>query len=179
MVSNYFSDEQVVDVVAGQTTVCRHGFNGRIIRGHLVTSDASAVKNWKQGLTLTFMSKFFYPEPPANEGADAWRLRYWQSAEGKAAFRASHHFTPLIEPNGDFHIDDVPPGTYRMEVFLHDGPQMVPGVFGGKMLGQLRQDVVIPDRSNGPADSPLDLGNFVLQIFRSTASALPRTGTAP
>jgi beta-lactamase regulating signal transducer with metallopeptidase domain len=177
MVSNYFSDEQVVDVIAGQTTVCRHGFNGRIVRGHLRTSDASAVKNWKQGLTLTFMSKSFYPDPPANEEANAWRLHYWQTAEGKAAFRASHHFTPLIEPNGDFHIDDVPPGTYRMEVFLHDGPQMVPGVFGGKMLGQLKQDVVIPEHSDGPADSPLDLGNFVLPILRSTASALPRTGT--
>jgi hypothetical protein len=163
LAANFISDEQVVEVAAGKTTICQHGFNGRVINGHLVTSDFSFVLDWKQGLKLTLMSESFFPQPPANEDANIWRTRYWHSTEGQKAFEASHHFATFVELNGDFHIEDVPPGTYRLDANLFEDGGHGP-LFLGKILGQLEQDVVIPENHGDESAGPLDLGNFVVQM---------------
>jgi beta-lactamase regulating signal transducer with metallopeptidase domain/thiol-disulfide isomerase/thioredoxin len=170
-----FVAEEVVDIVAGQTNFFRYGLNGRVIKGHLTTSDASEIGDWRKGLQVDFMSKSFFIEVPANEDAKTWPAKYWESPAGKAASRSSYHFAILVESNGDFHIDDVPPGTYRLQAFLHDGSQVAPGfpVFGGKTLGQLKEDVVIPEHIDSPANSPLDLGNFVMQMKTVVKSGDP------
>ena len=155
-----FVADQTVAVIAGQTNLCQYGFGGRVIQGHFTTSDSSIIEDWRKDLQVDFLSKaFFPPEVPTNEDASTWLGKYWQSPAGKAAWRSSHQFAVLVEPNGDFHIDDVPPGNYRLQGALRDGPQVGLGI-PGRILGQLKQDVVITEKQDGQIDEPLDLGYF-------------------
>jgi beta-lactamase regulating signal transducer with metallopeptidase domain len=163
MVDNAFYEEQVVDVVAGDTTVCQHGFNGRVVRGHLATTDATEIQNWKKNVHLSFMSKTFSPEPPADEDPTSWLTSYWKTVEGKKAFRASYHFSSTVETNGDFRIEDVPPGTYQLQADLREGGGGQPWFFGN-ILGQLKKDIVIPEGHGNETNGPLDLGNLVLEL---------------
>jgi len=172
LVGNTFYEEQVVDVVPGKTTLCRHGFDGRVVKGHLVASgpskiqDWTIIQNWKKGLNFRFSTQSLVPDPPKNVDASAWAVQYWQSAEGNRARRASHNFAVSVQRNGDFQVEDVPPGTYELSADLHEGDYPLAGVFyTGKTLGQLKQEVVIPPGI--PSDGPFDLGTLAVPMMAS------------
>jgi hypothetical protein len=160
-------DDVVVDVVPGVTTFCEHGFNGRVIKGHFVTSDSSKIENWKHSVSMSFTTKYADPDPLPNADPAKWEADFWQFEEGQAARRGNHTFAPTIEPNGDFQIEDVPPGTYELRADLYEG-RGGPSPFiylGGKFLGLLEQQVTIPVAEKGQANSPLDLGTLAVPIL--------------
>lgn len=165
VIRNTFCQGQFVKVKAGEITIYQHGFNGRAVKGHFVTSDQSGQIEWKaQG--FTFSTKAFPPEAPMGEDPDAWTEMYWQSAEGKERLRGIHHFVPIVEANGDFRIDDVPAGTYLLRGELYEGAGS--SVFArGKSLGHLNQEVTVPERQPNQSIDPLDLGNVVIQMVKT------------
>jgi beta-lactamase regulating signal transducer with metallopeptidase domain/peroxiredoxin len=162
---NRFCEEQMVEVIEGQTSICQHDFDGRVLKGHFVTSDSSVIANWKNSVSMNFGTKFALLEPPAKEDPVNWEGNFWQPDEDNNAFRASQHFATFVEPNGDFRIEDVPPGTYELRADLYEGRGISPYLYlGGKYLGQLKQEVTIPAPVQGRENSPLDLGTFAVQI---------------
>jgi len=159
MVNNMYTGQLLVQVAAGQTTTCQFGFNGRVIKGHLTASDSYPVENWKHQLWLTFSTESSAPQVVRDVpmlGSD------WQVLGGTDAARAKHDFAALIEPNGDFQIEDVPPGAYQFRAELREGGASPFPT--GKLLGQLAREVVMPVTRGGESTQPLDLGNLVVQM---------------
>ena len=155
---------QSVDVAAGKTTVVRYGFNGRLLKGRLVASDASTEVNWSSSPGFRFLTKSEMPEPPPGEDPSTWLTEYRHSAEGKQRQRATHQFALMIEPSGEFRIRDVPPGTYELQGDLREriGERLLPF---GKLLGSVNRDVTVPESSVGQPSAPLDLGDVVVQML--------------
>jgi thiol-disulfide isomerase/thioredoxin len=165
MVNNMYSAGQYADITPGKATVMEHGFNGRQLNGRLVASDATTNLNWKHSAGFSLSTKSARPEPPPGEDARTWQQKYLQSAEGKQRARETHYFGLVIEANGDFRIDDVPPGTYELHGQLREGGASGFG-WGGRLMGSVNQEVIVPGRSAGQTNEPLDLGEFVLQVVK-------------
>jgi len=166
MVHNAFQAAQYVDIEAGKPTVMRHGFNGRLLKGRFVTSDASIKPNWKGAHTFHFSTKMPPLEPPEGEHAQAWQNKYWHSAEGKGRLKKTHHFGVVIEDDGVFRINDVPAGTYELGGELRDGgANQYPGA--GQALGRIKQEVLVPERIAEKPNEPLDLGELVVQLVKN------------
>ncbi len=83
LVRNTYYEAQFVDVVAGKTTIVKHGFDGRLLKGRLVASDSSANLDWRGGWGFGFSTKSSPPEPPPGEDPGTWTRAYSQSPEGK------------------------------------------------------------------------------------------------
>ena len=165
MVHNMYCAAQYVDVAPGKPTVIHHGFDGRLLKGRLVASDTSTNLNWKGGAGFRLATKTSRPEPPPGEDARTWEQKYRQSPEGKQRLRETHSFGLLVEANGDFRIDDVPPGTYELRGQLHEGGASG-FAFGGRLLGSINQEVIVPESAKGQPKEPLELGEFVLKVVK-------------
>ena len=165
MVHSAYCAAQYVEVGAGQPTVIRHGFDGRLLKGRLVASDASASLNWKGGWGFSLSTKMPLVEPPPGEDPQTWQRKYWESAEGKQRQKETHHFGVVIETNGDFRIEDVPAGTYELRGELREGGATVFD-WGGRLLGRINQEVLVPERAADKPHETLDLGELVLQVAR-------------
>ncbi len=163
MVHHAYCGCQFADIAPGKPTVIRHGFNGRRLKGRLVASKALTNVNWKGGRGFTLSTKMPPLEPPSGEDPQSWRMKYWDSPEGKQRQKSTHQFGLVVEPNGDFRIDDVPPGTYELRGELREGGgNGFP--WAGKLLGRVNQEVLVTERSTDKPDEPVDLGELVLQI---------------
>ncbi len=162
MVNNTFFEPQHCEVAAGKTTVFRHGFDGRIVRGRLMASASEPVENWNASTFTRFNNKQEVPDPPKDENPADWSTRYWASDAGKKALRAHVNFAVSVDPSGSFEIRDVPPGIYSLEADLHEGAVSIFNM-GGRTLGRLKQDVEIPQENNA-ADTPVDLGELALKM---------------
>jgi beta-lactamase regulating signal transducer with metallopeptidase domain/thiol-disulfide isomerase/thioredoxin len=165
MVNHIYCESQPVEVVAGKTAVCRLGFNGRVIKGRLAASNSAQIEDWAASVRLTFSTKETIPDPPKGEDPQSWRAHYWHSAEGRKALRAHIHFGAAVEPGGEFRIEDVPPGTYKLnaELLLRKQPVSQPWI-GGEVIGRLRQEVEVPQGGGSPSHEPLDLGTLAVQM---------------
>ena len=146
-------------VEAGKTTEFTHGYNGQRLTGRLVTSDSRQAK-WG-ARSVRFSTRISPPEPPAGEDPDAWLKTWWQSAEGKARQLEKIHFAAIVQPNGEFHIDDVPPGTYELSAELHEGGG--DDVWDrGKALGRTSKDITVPTRQAG--QEAFNVGDIDVQM---------------
>jgi thiol-disulfide isomerase/thioredoxin len=161
MVHNSYCGQQYADITPGKPTVIRYGFNGRQLKGRLVASDGSTNLNWGGGRGFTLSTKTPEVEPPPGEDLRAWQRKYWDSPEGRQRQRETLHFGLVAQPNGEFRIDDVPPGTYVLQGGLREGGA---SSWGGRSLGRLTQDVAVPEPGADKVNGPFDLGKVVLQI---------------
>jgi peroxiredoxin len=67
----------------------------------------------------------------------------------------------LFDTNGNFHIDNVPPGTYDLNIHPTDPND---DEYNYRQIGSLYKQITVPD---GPADQPFDSGTHELHIRRS------------
>lgn len=111
-------------------------------------------------------------EGPASEAAKA----FWLSPEGKARQRAVRTYVAAFAEDGTFRIDDVPPGTYRLQlsVFgragresLYTGGPAFRVEWGGGQSHGLEREVVVPPTIGDRSDEPLDLGVLPLEAASS------------
>ncbi len=78
----------------------------------------------------------------------------WQSPAGQRALRAQRSYLLLFEDDGSFHADNVPAGTYLLNLtFTKQGPQDWESV----PIASLSREVVVPK-----GDTPFDLGQFTV-----------------
>jgi hypothetical protein len=94
--------------------------------------------------------------------SEAWRT----SPEGRAHADRSLQVGVRLAPDGSFRIDDVPPGDYRLIVFV--GPDELGQ--GDGPFARISRSFTIPEAPGGRSDSPIDFGTLRLR---------PRTTLGP
>jgi thiol-disulfide isomerase/thioredoxin len=69
-----------------------------------------------------------------------------------------------LDKDGRFHIENVPPGKYELDVTL--SADSYPRVRGAEaMIGVVRTPVTVPEASAGRLDDPLNLGTITAELF--------------
>jgi hypothetical protein len=156
----------------GETKKIDLGGDGRKIVGRLVPpKGAEGQINWRMArinLQLA-LAQPSAPKPPAAVQNDpkkyeAWAKEWSLSPEGKA-FQAINeannrtrqtapYFHASADKDGNFTIDDVPPGSYQLSAYLEQA--FGPGRAGRAMNNQ----VVVPAGEGEQGDAPIDVGEI-------------------
>lgn len=74
-------------------------------------------------------------------------LGYWLSDQGKAQRRAERTYEVAAEPDGTFRIDNVPPGTYELQINAQR--------WSGKTGHEIQKEISVSAATDG---TPIDLG---------------------
>jgi hypothetical protein len=86
--------------------------------------------------------------------------KYFATEKGMAALLASHRYYLMFDPEGGFHIADVPPGKYRITGMIAAAdPSAL--AFTRRFLGEIDAEVTIPDGAG-----PIDLGTIKAKPIR-------------
>jgi uncharacterized GH25 family protein len=156
---------------AGQTLKLDLGGDGRQVVGRLLApKGAIAPVNWRTAqINLQVdLAQPQMPQPPAAVQNDrkkyaAWFTDWQLSPEGQAwkAITAANtriretapYFNASADKDGNFTIDDVPPGSYQLNIWLQQqqGPQR-----------PANHHVTVPAAEPGQADAPVDVGGISL-----------------
>ena len=83
----------------------------------------------------------------------AWR----DSPEGELFKSEVRNYEFPVQPDGSFSVDDVHPGTYRLQVRA-DEP--VPGGKGTRRAAVAEIQVSVPEMARGQSGEPIDLGTL-------------------
>jgi peroxiredoxin len=176
------SHSEVVEVLAGETTMVTIGGEGRPVVGRFVLpADCNRPVNWPNAM-VTLALKLPEAERPENfqemlePEKRAWNKSWRQSEEGKAytkmEWEQGRFYSVGIERDGRFRAEDVPAGTYKLQVTLSDTPGRAwwggrtpgPSVEPQGFTGTLTHEFEVPDMNEGWSDEPLDLGSLEIEI---------------
>ena len=160
-----------VTVKAGETTDATLGGTGRRVTGRvkILGGDQSDV-DWKRDVhrlvlnlpdaanaraaaqprPLIFLGGF---NPVANQPMTVEAMRARQ--------RAERMYVLLVDTNGNFRADNIPPGTYNLSLNVTDPEDEY---YNRRSIGALNQPVTIPDEPNAKVNAPFDLGALELTI---------------
>jgi uncharacterized GH25 family protein len=161
------SKQMPFDVAAGETREVNVGGNGIVVVGQLVPAKGVKGKvEWQFASMYVRVATSQVPRPKIPVGVlndpklrEAWVKEWMLTPEGMAwrdmnnanqrLMQDSPNFRVSVDRDGTFRIDDVPPGSYTMNIdFQREGPA----------AGQLRDyKFTVPDGANDPT-SELDLG---------------------
>jgi hypothetical protein len=156
---------------AGQTLKLDLGGDGRQVVGKLVApKGALAPVNWRTAqINLQLdLAQPQMPQPPAAVQNDrkkyaAWFTDWQLSPEGQAwktitaansrIRETAPYFNASADKDGNFTIDDVPPGSYQLNVWLEQqqGPRR-----------PTNHQVTVPSGKPEQADAPVDVGGISL-----------------
>jgi hypothetical protein len=159
-----------IQVEAGKTNELAIGGTGSRVVGRIQDGDSSQPFN-QRGLAITLSSKWFDESPPQQEAFTSFeaftrakgewlarRLAFQRSEAGRLALRTARQYSPVIQPDGTFAIDEVLPGTYELKIrgdpLRHDRLVM-------EALDNIRKEVIVPGDGESTG-SVLDVG--VLQL---------------
>jgi len=103
-----------------------------------------------------------------------WHQQWRNTREGQEYIKSMqqdpnrrfHAFT--LNADGTFHIPDVEPGQYELDVQLETGP---PDQQPTEVIASYRATIEVPPMSQAYSDEPLDLGDLVLDIPDSSRQA--------
>jgi hypothetical protein len=139
-----------VDVKPGKTAEVTIGGSGYRVTGK-VTSKIPV--DWDRDAHLRLLSRK-HPDEPASSKFSALRA-FWMSEVGRAFEREAFQFVPVVRSDGSFHIDNVPPGEYRLSIRATDPKDE--NIFMARPVGELRTNVVV-------RGGPMDLGTLELKV---------------
>lgn len=91
---------------------------------------------------------------PANWRGDFSTLRQKSSS--------SLPYALVFDTNGVFTIEDVPPGTYELNIVV-TAPGLSGGLYDENFVGSLHKDVILPELPPGGEPKPFDVGTLDLQ----------------
>jgi protocatechuate 3,4-dioxygenase beta subunit len=159
-----------IELAPGKTTRIELGGDGRPVTGLLAPPEGYTDEvQWSFArVFVTVAGEPKSPQAPAEVQNDADRYQAWwrewsESDEGKAwreaqeKYRklreASPYFNASVDRDGNFRIDDVPPGDYSLSVRVDERP-----------IGQLRDYAFsVPPAEADAASEPVDLGTLTLE----------------
>jgi peroxiredoxin len=126
---------------------------GRSVIGKIVLPiDAGITPDWLYGDCRVWKKE----NPPVNSEKEGHR-RFYPFA---------------VKADGTFRTENIPAGTYTLEVALYSAPQI--GEHGwGEPIGNIVREFTIPEMIGGRGESPLNLGTMTLTIKK-----LARVGKA-
>ncbi|MHC4499767.1 MAG: carboxypeptidase regulatory-like domain-containing protein, partial [Planctomycetota bacterium] len=172
------SHAELVEVGAGQTVAVEIGGKGRPTVGRLeLPPDMNDSVDWANVWSWIALK---LPEPPHPEDFNQlimkeqkeWEQRWRESEEGEAyakmEWEKGRSYGVRMEDDGTFRAEDVPPGTYQLQVSVSEA-----GLWwwGGSMPaavvnydGSLSYEFEVPDASEEAGEEPLDVGTFLLEV---------------
>lgn len=148
------SHRLTVTVRPGEVTRVEWGGTGRVVTGRL-TARAPGKWDWTGRGHRSLSSRL--PKPPIPSTLDA---RVWNaSVEGRAWLnRELRQYSPVMEADGRFRFEDVPPGTYDLQM-MFTSTEIEPGA-PARYRGSVHRQVEVPEVGPGERDTPLDLGEI-------------------
>ena len=151
-----FVHQTPVHVEPGAALRAQIGGSGITLVGRLKTSDSALAVDWKRQINFATLSVKLPPLPVLSglmaEQVQEWQINFNNSDEGRARARASRGYPLEVQVDGTFSVEDVPPGTYELNVFLlvpHDPRDFTTG----QHLGSAKRDVVVAE-SNAAGTRP-------------------------
>jgi Carboxypeptidase regulatory-like domain len=160
-----FSHSRRINVASGQTTEAPLGVGGRTVTAEVVAADGRAL-HWE----ATYQPAFLHAKLPSltipqladGLATNAWWRAYWDSEAGRARQISDVSYTLQLGSNNVFHVENVPPGNYELEIHYHElSPRENEP---DNCLGILRQEVVIPQLPPGQQDEPCNLGRMIITL---------------
>jgi len=172
-----FSHQTPVHIDPGATSRIQIGGTGITVAGQLKTSDPARAVDWKRQINFATLSVKLPPVPfPAGltrEQMLQWQINFNNSDEGRARARASRGYPLEVQANGAFTVDDVPPGTYELNIFLFDSPHDPLDLNPGQHLGSAKKDVIVPDTATASSGTEsgdtFDIGTVTIPILNRQA----------
>ncbi|MCC6580606.1 MAG: carboxypeptidase regulatory-like domain-containing protein [Phycisphaeraceae bacterium] len=167
-----------VQTTPGQTATIEIGGTGQPVIGKLaVPADYTKPVEWGNGHHS--VSTRFNRESPAlpdnfaqmsNEEKQQWYVK-WLASEIGQLFQTrqrqqeleQRHYNFMIQPDGSFRIEDVAPGTYDLNVQLHE-PPINSRCGWGDLIGRIHHTFTVPTTDMAYNPQPLDLGTLTLVI---------------
>lgn len=163
------------ELKAGEYKKIDYTFGGRQIIGHVETGTPV---DWQNDAHLLIL-KNTSAVPPApvywsyvnKEDYYKARRAYAHSPEVLAAERQQQQFQLVFDKNGNFHVDDVPPGEYELRLKVTRPPKSDKERFGGQReeLGSLTRSIQV-----SPGTGLMDLG-----VINMAVKSLPELQTEP
>ena len=158
----------LVDVVValGQTVRVEIGGTGRPIIGRFASTGKPGRPIWSAAPRTTRSRPGELRMPAGfidftDEQWSAWWDGFHASPEGRAYLNGERQFAVAVRADGNFRIDDVPSGSYVLEVT----PPWNMGGDPSKRLAFGRANVDVPEIAGGRSDEPLDIGTVPVDSF--------------
>ena len=137
--------QERVEVKPNQTARVRIGGKGRPVIGRVVVDGT--------------------PEPPVDWTKNQPVVIHVPHEELKDSLDW-REFASHFDKDGRFHVEDVPPGKYVLEVTVNAASY--PTVRGAEAeIGHVRITVTVPETPAGQPDAPLDLGTITAELFET------------
>jgi peroxiredoxin len=169
-----------VKVEPGKTATVAIGGTGRPVIGRLlIPEDARtrAAGGWTYGSLALPRDRLPVPPKPKNWmelEEEEWQ-EWWKGQRASMQELLEKMATPerpasfQLQPDYSFRIDDVPAGTYMLEMRIY-GP-----VSSGQpeTIGTVHQKIEVPPMPDGRSDEPLDLGEIPLPVEKKAKLADP------
>jgi RNA polymerase sigma factor (sigma-70 family) len=160
----------------GQTTHVTLGGTGQAVVGRLIAPPGfTGLVDWSD-FNPQLHTKIPRPNLPdqwflmTQEERNLWLQDWRNSDDGRAAQLAKQvkpeiHYYPIVAgADGSFRVEDVPSGTYQLDVILTEPPTN-----GSSSISypyaRLNHEFTIPEFPNGRSDEPLNLGDLEIQPF--------------
>jgi thiol-disulfide isomerase/thioredoxin len=83
---------------------------------------------------------------------------FYQSDAGQQYLFSQHRYVLNFSQDGSFRIEDVPAGTYTLQIELHEAGGNQP--FNQPVIAGLEKQIIVPDSPGGRSDKPYDLGTL-------------------
>lgn len=162
--STTYNHAEPVQIRPGETARVTIGGTGRPVVGRVVAPDGLP---GPIDFAIGF-NRIGSTPPTANPGVEqvgdvlAGIVRALSSRIGPSSQPpASRSFAVNVEPDGSFRVDDIPAGSYRLSIQVHEPlPGDQPGF--GELLGTASLNFDVPAMSEGRPDEPMDVGTVEL-----------------
>jgi hypothetical protein len=145
----------------GRTLPLDVAVEGRWVTGQVRLSPSLPNENWL-GNHPGFLRRWVPAlEPPSfgDEAArQAWHRDWRRSAVGQRRALDEFPFVLSFEADGHFRVEDVPPGTYTLEVHYHDLTATTTG--SARCHGVLQTTVTVEPAAENAVTDPVDLGQL-------------------
>jgi protocatechuate 3,4-dioxygenase beta subunit len=172
------SHGRLVEVKPGETAEVTLGGSGRRIQGHVnLTGGTHADVDWKRDVHRLTLVLPPIPGQPVNAGGNfppgQEPLVFLGAITRQAApaidpkvmrerQRAERMYVLLFDTNGNFHVDNVPPGKYQLMLNPTDPEDDYYN--NRRSIGAMNKEIVVPDEKNAKVNAPFDIGGVDLAI---------------
>lgn len=156
-----------VKVEPGQTVTVNIGGAGRKVTGKLIApEDTTTSLGWQGSRDRSLESSFKWPQPPDELSvaeAATWYEEFRKSEQFLDRYKGSFYARPIVEKDGSFWADDIPPGEYRLRMGASDDDNEQFGV----PAASLYYEFTVPPGEDG---SIYDLGSIPVKLLDKVAA---------